>query len=121
MGPTDALDTSRYVGGDGQSWILWGKLLGTLVASGWLVFVGGITTVLNAFVMAHARILGWLERVTTGLITGIFGGAGEVGRLAWRSAFRAAVDANPVLAPALIALEVIAVVVILSALRDRVI
>jgi hypothetical protein len=114
-----SFDASKYVG-SGDDWIRWGKLLGTLAGALWLAVVGGITAVLNTYVSVHVRVLSWLERLITDLVTGLFGGAGETARLAWGSAFRAAIEASPTLAPILLGFEVIVVVAILSALTDRV-
>jgi len=117
---TGSFDPSEYVGSGGDGWIRWGKLLGTLAGAAWLAFVGGITAVLNAYVNVHVRMLSWIERTLTGLVTGLFGGAGETARLAWGSAFRAALEASPTLAPVLLGFEVIVVVAILSVLTNRV-
>jgi len=115
-----SFDASKYVGSGDGNWIRWGKLLGTLAGAAWLAVVGGITTVLNAYVGIHVRALSRLERLTTDLVTGLFGGAGETARLAWGSAFRAAIEASPMFAPILLGFEVIVVVAILSVLTDRV-
>jgi len=118
-GGESAFNPSNYVG-SGDDWIRWGKLLGTLAGAAWLAVVGGITAVLDAFVSVHVRVLSWLERLTADLVTGVFGGAGETARLAWGSAFRAAIEASPTLAPLLLGFEVIVVVAILSTLTNRV-
>ena len=118
-GGTSAFNPSKYVG-SGDDWIRWGKLLGTLAGAAWLAFVGGITAVLNAYVSVHVRLLSWLERLQTDLTTAIFGGAGETARLAWGSAFRAALESSPTLAPILLGFEVIVVIAILSVFTNRV-
>jgi hypothetical protein len=115
-----SFDASEYVGSGGDNWIRWGKLLGTLAGAAWLAVVGGITAVLNTYVSVHVRILSWLERLVTDLVTALFGGAGETARLAWGSAFRAALESSPTLAPLLLGFEVIVVVAILSVLTNRV-
>ncbi|WP_049935345.1 hypothetical protein [Haloplanus natans] len=118
-GGTSVFNPSQYVG-TGDNWIRWGKLLGTLAGGAWLALVGGITAVLNAYVEAHVRVLSWLERLVSDLLTGLIGGAGEAAQLAWGSAFRAALEASPVFAPILLGAEIAAVVAILSVLSDRV-
>jgi len=99
--------------------IQYGALFGALLGAAWLVFVGGLITIQNAIVTLHIRLLGAAETQYVRLIEAVFGGGAELTRSSWAIAYESAVETAPVLAPALLALEVVAVWLILGTVWDR--
>jgi hypothetical protein len=114
---TDVLDATEYVQ-DGR--ILFAKLIGTLLGATWLVLVGGWITVERAIVSVHVQVLEVAQTQVVRVIGVVLGGGAETIRLSWATAYRSAVEAEPVLAPLLLVFEVLVVVTVVVYVRDRV-
>lgn len=99
--------------------VLTGKLVGTLLGSIWLVFASGWIAVVNAIVTINLVPIRGLEMLYTRIISTFGREAAATSQLVWSEAFRAAVDASPVLAPAIMTAELAAVWLILEAGRQR--
>ena len=101
-----ATDPSAYVSG-GEIKIA--KLVSTLLGSVWLVFAAGWITVLQAIVQIHISILNAGADMYREILLAFGRNTIEASQIAWGEAFRAAVDANAVLAPAIFSIEIVVV------------
>lgn len=99
--------------------ILIGKLVSTLLGAVWLTFVGGWWAIVSAVVRVHMAMINAAANGYAGIIDAVGQGGAETIRVTWASAFQAAVETNPLFAPILITLEVIAVSAIFLELRRR--
>ncbi|WP_435145918.1 hypothetical protein [Halobaculum sp. P14] len=103
----------------GSNGIMIGKLVSTLLGALWLVFAAGWITLIRAIVRLHLVPINAAASLYAGIIRTLGGQASQTARLAWGEAFRAAVEASPILAPAIMSAEIIVVVLILAAARQR--
>jgi hypothetical protein len=99
--------------------ILIGKLVSTLLGAVWLTVVGGWWAIASAVVRVHMAMINAAANGYAGIIDAVGQGGAETIRVTWASAFQAAVETNPLFAPILITLEVIAVSAIFLELRRR--
>jgi hypothetical protein len=108
-------DPSTYVSG-GE--ILIGKLVSTLLGALWLTIAAGWITVARAIVQIHVSLLNRAAEMYSQILLAFGTNASRASRVAWGEAFRAAVDASPVLAPVIFSIEiVVATGLILAAAR----
>lgn len=99
--------------------LLIGKLVGTIMGSIWLAFVGGWISVLRAIAQVNIQVLNRIEQGWVTVITAFGEGGAETLRYTWGEAFRAAVDTSPLLAPTIMTLELITVSFLLIWARRR--
>ncbi|EMA24635.1 hypothetical protein [Haloarcula argentinensis] len=99
--------------------ILIGKLVSTILGAVWLTFVGGWWAIISAVVEVHVAMINAGADGYAGIIRAMGQGGAETIRITWASAFRAAVETNPLFAPILLTLEIIAVSAIFLELRRR--
>lgn len=112
---SESLAASYVEGGS----VKYGALLGSLLGAAWLVIVGGFIRIQNAIVTVHVRLLEVLQAQLVAVIyEALLGGAGVM-RTSWATAYRSAVDTAPLLAPALLALEIGLAWLILSEVWGR--
>lgn len=116
LGGYNLVQAEDYVDG-GE--VLIGKLVGTSLASIWLAFVGGWIGLITTVARVHIRMIRTIEGVYVSVITAFGEGGAETLRYGWSEAFRAAVDTSPLLAPAIMSLELIAVSWLLLWARRR--
>ncbi len=102
---------------DGE--ILVGKLVSSLLGGLWLAVAGGWITVMQSINRVHIQILDAAAGMVVRIVEAAGGGGAETIRVAWAEAYRAAVAANPLLAPALMTLEIILVSALLLYARRR--
>lgn len=103
VGPAD---TSSYVSG-GE--ILIGKLVSTLLGALWLTIAAGWITISRAIVQIHVSLLNAAAEMYSDILLAFGTNATRASEVAWGAAFRAAVDASPVLAPVIFSLEIVVV------------
>lgn len=99
--------------------IQYGALFSTLLGATWLVISGGIITVLNAIVSVHVRILEVAQLQWVRIISTVLGGGAELSRTSWAVAYQSAVETAPILAPSLLAIELVLVWLVLGTVYDR--
>lgn len=103
ISPTGA---STYVSG-GE--ILIGKLVSTLLGALWLTIAAGWITVSRAIVQINVSMLNAAAEMYSDILLAFGANATEASRVAWGAAFRAAVDASPILAPVIFSIEIVVV------------
>ncbi|MFB6134879.1 MAG: hypothetical protein ABEJ55_07815 [Halanaeroarchaeum sp.] len=99
--------------------IQYGALFGALLGAAWLVLVGGLITIQNAIVTLHIQLIRAAQTQIVRLIDAVLGGGAELTHSSWAIAYESAVETAPLFAPALMALEVVAVWLILGTIWDR--
>jgi hypothetical protein len=99
--------------------ILIGKLVSTLLGAVWLTILGGWWAIVSAVVQVHMAMINAAADSYAGIITALGQGGAETIRVTWASAFRAAVETNPLIAPILLTLEIIVVSAIVLEVRRR--
>lgn len=114
-GSSGPLAESYVDGGE----ILIGKLVGTALGAFWLTVVSGWYAIVSAIVRVHISLITATSSAYASIINAVGGGGAETLRLGWASAFQAAVQADPLLAPLLLTLEVVVVSAIAIAVRRR--
>jgi len=102
---------------DGE--ILLGKLVSTLLGGVWLTVVAGWITINQAIVQVHINLLDVAARSYARMIRAAGQGGAETLEVGWASAFQAAVDAEPLLAPIIFSAEVVVVSALLLWARRR--
>lgn len=95
------------------------KLLGALLGAAWLTVVAGWILIVEAITLVHIRVLDAIAALYVRVIDAAGTGGAETLRVGWSSAFRAAVDASPFLAPAILSVEVVAVSALLLYAKRR--
>lgn len=101
----DGLAQGYVAGGE----VLVGKLVGTLLGSLWLTVVAGWITVVEAIVRLHVQILDAIQQAQIAVLMAFAEGGADAYRESWSAAFRAAVEVDPLVAPAIMSVEIIAV------------
>ena len=109
-------DASSFVSG-GE--ILVGKLASTLLGALWLTFVSGWITIAQAIVQIHVSILNAGAEMYREILLALGANAERASTVAWGEAFRAAVDASPVLAPTIFSIEIVIVSALLVGAARR--
>lgn len=99
--------------------IRYAALFSTILSAGWLVLAGGFITVMNAIVTVHVSVLETAQTQWVRIISAILGGGAELSRTSWAVAFESAVETAPLLAPLLLALELVLVWLVLGELASR--
>lgn len=112
----DLVTADDYV--DGGK-ILVGKLVGTFLGSIWLAFIGGWISVQTAVAQVHIQALNQAGQSAAAVVTAFGAGGADTLRYTWGEAFRAAVETSPLLAPAIMSVELIVVSYLLIWARRR--
>jgi hypothetical protein len=113
-----SLSPETFLSDDGTE-ILVGKLISTLLGGLWLTVSAGWITVTQAIVRIHIRLLDAASGAVVAIVQAAGAGGAETLRVAWGEAFRAAAAANPLLAPAILSLELVVVSALLLYARRR--
>ena len=116
-GGGSSVDETLYVTEEGD--LLLAKLVSTLLGSVWLTVAAGWIMVVEAIARVHIIVLDTAGATVVRVIQAFgFGGARTL-QVSWGAAFRAAVEAEPMLAPVLFSLEIVVVSALLLWARRR--
>ena len=99
--------------------ILIGKLISTALGAIWLTVAGGWIAIVDAIVSVHVALLLRASEAYVSVIEAIGSGGEETLRVGWAAAFRSAVEADPLLAPIILTLELTVVAGIALTFRRR--
>lgn len=111
-----SLPPSEFVD-DGE--IQLAKLASTILGAIWLTAISGWILIVETIALVHVRVLDAIANLYVRVIDAAGRGGAETLEVSWSAAFRAAVDAEPMLAPAILTLEIIAVSALLLYARRR--
>lgn len=114
--PSGSIEGGEFVE-EGE--ILLGKLVSTLLGGVWLTIVAGWVAISEAIVQVHINVVNAAAATQVRIIRAFGEGGADTLEVGWASAFRAAVEAEPLLAPVIFSAEVVVVTAILLWARRR--
>ncbi|WP_311170644.1 hypothetical protein [Halobellus ordinarius] len=85
------------------------KLVSTLLGAVWLTIAAGWIAVSRTIVQIHVSVLNAVAQMYSGIIRAFATNTVEASEAAWGAAFRAAVEADPLLAPIIFSIEIVVV------------